>query len=151
MAFLGLGWLLAWPRMGLLCCSPGQCHPHLGIKQAAVRGQAGSLVAELSREGRGLWGQEVLSDAHGAHQALHLCQKGGGQRLSGYTGSGILPLSLLPPRSTSHDDPHPTLRERGPGSSSRDLKGHGQNQAKGRPERAQAGWASEDTMPSRAR
>lgn len=75
MVFLGLGWLLAWPRVGLPCHpsrSPGQHHPHLGIKQAAVRGEAGSLVAELSREGRGLRGQEVLSDAHGAHQALHL-------------------------------------------------------------------------------
>lgn len=39
----------------------------------------------------------------------------------------------------------------GPGSSTRDFKGRGQNQATGRPEMAQAGWASEDTNPSRAR
>lgn len=58
---------------------PGQCYTHLGIKQAVVRGKTGSLVAELSGEGRGLRGQEVLSDAHCAYQALHLCQGGSGQ------------------------------------------------------------------------
>lgn len=70
MPFLGPGWLLAWHRVDLLChpnCPPGQCHTHLGIKQAVIRGQAGSLVAELSREGRGLRGQEVLSDTHCAY------------------------------------------------------------------------------------
>lgn len=55
-----------------------QCHTHLGIKHTVVRGQAGSLVAELSREGRGLRRQKVLSDADCAHQALHLCHGGTG-------------------------------------------------------------------------
>lgn len=63
-----------------------QWHTHLGIKHTVVRGQVGSLVAELSREGRGLRRQEVLSDADGAHQALHLCHGGGwghkGKRVS---------------------------------------------------------------------
>ena len=63
-------------EMGQHTQAPGQCHTHLGIKQAVVSGQAGPLVAELSREGRGLGGQEVLNDAHGAYQALHLCQGG---------------------------------------------------------------------------
>lgn len=114
MPVLGPGWPLAWHRVDLLCHPshpPGQRHTHLGIKQAAVRGQAGSLVAELSREGRGLRGQEVLSDTHGAYQALHLCQRGGGQRVSGDSGSRNLPLPLLSPRSTSHNHPHPALRE----------------------------------------
>lgn len=68
--------------------APGQCHTHLGIKQAAVRGQAGPLVAELSREGRGLGGQEVLSDTHCADQPLHLCRwgVGAGRRVSGDSG-----------------------------------------------------------------
>lgn len=63
-----------------------QCHTHLGIKHTVVRGQVGSLVAELRREGRGLRRQKVLSDADGAHQALHLCHGGGwghkGKRVS---------------------------------------------------------------------
>ena len=68
---------------------PSQGHTHLGIKQAAVRGQAGTLVAELSGEGRGLGGQEVLSDAHCAYQALHLCQRWG----AGWGGRGGVSVS----------------------------------------------------------
>jgi hypothetical protein len=62
-----------------------------------VRGQAVSLVAELSRKGRGLRGQEVLGDTDSAHQTLNLYQRRheweGQWRIK---VSNPLPVSLVP-------------------------------------------------------
>lgn len=77
-----------------ICPAQSSSHTHLGIKHTMVRGQAGSLVAELSREGRGLRRQKVLSDTDCAHQALYLCHGAGGQ---GQKGKLRLKLYALSP------------------------------------------------------
>lgn len=130
-------------RLGKHTQLPGQCHTHLGTKQAAVRRQAGSLVAELSREGRGLGGHEVLSDTHCAYQPLHLCQEGGEQE-----GQWRRAAAQLGPELYFPSPPCPALRGQRLWIQHQHPQGHSQNQAKGMPEMAQAESAPTDPKPS---